>query len=29
MKRRVAELDRKGLTSEERVRAIVTAHRKV
>jgi hypothetical protein len=28
MKRRVAELDRNGLTPDERIRAIVTAHRK-
>jgi len=28
MKRRIAELDRKGLKSEERIRAIVAAHRK-
>jgi hypothetical protein len=28
MERRVAELDRKGLTPEERIRAIVAAHRK-
>jgi hypothetical protein len=28
MERRAAELDRKGLTPEERIRAIVSAHRK-
>ena len=28
MERRVAEFDRKGLTPEERIRAIVAAHRK-
>jgi hypothetical protein len=28
MKRRAAELDRKGLKPEERIRAIVAAHRK-
>jgi hypothetical protein len=28
MKRRAAEFDRKGLSPEERVRAIVAAHRK-
>jgi hypothetical protein len=28
MERRAAELDRKGLTPEERIRAIVAAHRK-
>jgi hypothetical protein len=28
MKRRVAELDRQGLTAEERIEAIVAAHRK-
>jgi hypothetical protein len=28
MERRLAELDRKGLTAEERIRAIVAAHRK-
>ncbi len=28
MKRRAAEFDRKGLTPEERIRAIVAAHRK-
>jgi hypothetical protein len=28
MKRRITEFDRKGLTSDERIRAIVAAHRK-
>jgi hypothetical protein len=28
MERRATELDRKGLTPEERIRAIVAAHRK-
>jgi hypothetical protein len=28
MKRRIAAFDRQGLTSDERVRAIVAAHRK-
>jgi hypothetical protein len=28
MERRAAELDRKGLSAEERIRAIVAAHRK-
>jgi hypothetical protein len=28
MERRAAELDRKGLTPEERIRVIVSAHRK-